>query len=128
MSIKYIAADSVSSSSLYSQGISAGQFLFTSGQIGWNNSTNQLENKTFEDEVIQSLENIRAILKSAMLDLNDVIKITIFITDINQFDGLNNVYLKYFPTHKPARSCVVVSSLAKGAKVEIEAVAFKHKV
>ena len=59
--------------------------------------------------------------------MKDVIKITIFITDINQFDSLNNVYLKYFPKHKPARSCVVVTSLAKGARVEIEAIAYKVK-
>lgn len=127
MSIKYITADSVPSSPLFSQGIIAGQFLFTSGQLGLNKSSDGLENLTFEDEFVQAMENIKAILRSEMLDLDDVIKVTIFITDIDQFDSLNSIYLRYFPTHKPARSCVVAACLAKGARVEIEAVAFKDK-
>lgn len=125
--MKYVLDKSVSSSQLLSQGIVAGQFLFTSGQIGMNKITGKLENNTFEDEVIQALENIKSILESEALSLDDVIKITIFITDINYFDSLNKVYLKYFPSHKPARTCVTVSSLAMGARVEIEAVAFNNK-
>ena len=125
MSIKYIVTDFVPSSPLYSQGIIAGQLLFTSGQIGLNSSASQSGNLTFEDECIQALENIRSILKSAMLDLDDIVKTTIFITDIRQYDIFNSIYLKYFPNHKPARSCVVVTSLAKGARVEVEAVAYK---
>ena len=127
MGIKHIVTDCVPSSVLYSQGIVAGQFIYTSGQIGMNYLTNQLENKTFENEVIQALENIRLILKAEKLDLEDVIKITIFITDIKQFYNLNNIYTKYFPKHKPARSCVAVNSLALGARVEIEAIAYKGK-
>lgn len=128
MSIKYIATSSVPSSPLYSQGIAAGQFLFTSGQLGLNNSTGRLEDESFEDEFIQALENIRSILKGKMLDLDDIVKITIFITDIKQYNTLNSVYLKYFPRYKPTRSCVVVASLAKGARVEIEAVAYSDKL
>ncbi|MCQ1530676.1 RidA family protein [Lutispora saccharofermentans] len=128
MSIRYIAAESVPSSPLFSQGIIAGQFLFTSGQLGLNRSNDEMENLTFEDEFAQALENIRAILKSEMLDLDNVIKVTIYITDIGQFDSLNDIYLRYFPKHKPARSCIVVNSLAKGARVEIEAVAFSDKM
>lgn len=127
MSKRYATADSIPSSPLFSQGIMAGGFLFTSGQLGLNNSANQSENLTFEDECVQALENIKAILRSAAYDLKDVIKITIFITDINQFDDFNNVYLKYFTAHKPARSCVVAASLARGARVEIEAIAYKDK-
>lgn len=126
MSIKYIVADSVPSSPLYSQGIIAGQFLFTSGQIGLNCPHSQSGNLTFEDECIQALENIKSILKPAMLDLDDIVKITIFITDIKYYDILNSIYLRYFPNHKPARSCVVAASLAKGARVEVEAVAYKQ--
>lgn len=126
MSIKYIVADSVPSSPLYSQGIIAGQFLFTSGQIGLNCPYSQSGNLTFEDECIQALENIKSILKPAMLDLDDIVKITIFITDIKYYDILNSIYLRYFPNHKPARSCVVAASLAKGARVEVEAVAYKQ--
>ena len=126
MSMKYITADSIPSNALYSHGIVAGRFLFTSGQLGLN-SAKESGNLTFEDECVQALENIKAILKSAAYDLKDVIKITIFITDINQFDSLNNIYLEYFTNHKPARSCVEVASLAKGARVEIEAIAYKDK-
>lgn len=127
MSIKYVAADNIPSSPLNSQGIIAGDFLFTSGQIGLNNTVNKMEDMTFKDEFIQSLEKIKSILESAKFDLDDIVKVTIFITDINYYDSLNNIYLNYFPNHKPARSCVVVASLAKGARVEVEAIAYRGK-
>lgn len=123
--MKSIITDKAPSSILYSQGIDTGNYVFTSGQIGWNNFCNKMEDETFEEEVIQTLENLKAVIEAANLSFEDIVKVTIFITDIKEFDKLNKVYLKYFSTHKPARSCVEISNLAKGARVEIEAIAVK---
>jgi len=120
-----IESNKVSSSLIFSQGIKVGKLVFTSGQIGVNVLAGTLSNVTFEDEVKQALENISSILQEANLCLEDVIKVTVFITDMNLFDRLNKVYLTFFPNKKPARSAVEVSKLAKGARVEIEAIAFR---
>lgn len=123
--MKSIITDKAPSSILYSQGIDTGHYVFTSGQIGWNNFYNKMEDKSFEEEVTQTLENLKAVIEAANLSFEDIAKVTIFITDIKEFYKFNKVYLKYFLTHKPARSCVEVSNLAKGARVEIEAIAVK---
>jgi len=120
-----IESNKVPSSSIYSQGIKVEKLVFTSGQIGVNVLTGALSNVTFEDEVKQALENISSILQEANLCLEDVIKVTVFITDMNLFDRLNKVYLTFFPKKKPVRSAVEVSKLAKGARIEIEAIAFR---
>ena len=125
MAKEIIESNKVPSSAIYSQGIKAGELLFTYGQIGVNVLTGTLSNATFEEEVKQSLENIKSILQEVNLCLEDVIKVTVFITDMNLFDSLNKVYLTFFPNKKPTRSAVEVSKLAKDARVEIEAIAFR---
>jgi len=125
MAKEIIESTKVPSSAMYSQGIKVGELVFTSGQIGANVLTGILTNATFEEEVKQALENIKSILQEANLCLEDVIKVTVFITDMNLFDRLNKIYLTFFPKKKPARSAVEVSKLAKGARVEIEAIAFR---
>lgn len=125
MSKKIISTDLVLSNPMFSQAIGVGNFVYTSGQIGIDSSTGKLCNDSFEDEVAQCIKNIEVILKSAKMDLGDIIKITIFLTDMNFFDNLNREYIKHFQKNPPTRSTVEVSKLAKGARVEIEAVAYR---
>ncbi len=105
----------------YSQAVKIGNMIFTSGQIALTPSGEFLD----EDVKIQTkqvCENLKAVLKAAGADINNVVKTTIFLADINDFGAVNEVYGEYF-SHKPARSTVAVKDLPKGAKVEIECVA-----
>ena len=107
----------------YSQGIVANGFLFISGQIAINPKTGNLVSDSFNDQVKQVLENIKEILKASNLSLDDVVKTTVFISDIKNFGIFNEIYAEYFGESKPARSLVEVSNLPKGALVEIEVIA-----
>lgn len=107
----------------YSQGVKVGNMLFVSGQIPVDPINNEIP-KTIEEQTKQSLENVKAILKEAGIDLNSVVKTTVFLTDLNDFVKMNEVYAKYFDGEvKPARAAVEVSRLPKDVKVEIEAIA-----
>ena len=108
----------------YSQAVSAGNMLFTSGQLGINPATGNLA-EGVEAQTRQSLENIAAILESAGYARTDVIKTTVFIKDMNDFGTVNRIYSAFFGDHKPARSCVEVARLPKDGLVEIEVVAAK---
>ncbi|NLM04631.1 MAG: RidA family protein [Clostridiales bacterium] len=107
----------------YSQAIKANGFVFVSGQIPMDPKTKEIVKGDVVDQTRQSIENIIAILKEAGLDLNDVVKTTVFIKDMNEFDKVNEVYGSYFNENKPARACVEVARLPKDVKVEIEAIA-----
>ena len=107
----------------YSQAIFVWDFLYLSGQIGLDPDSMTLVQDTLEDEVERIIANIRAVLQEAKLELDHVIKTTIFLTEIADFQSVNEVYGKYF-SHKPARSTVAVKALPKGARVEIECVAY----
>lgn len=110
----------------YSQAIQAGDFLYVSGQIPIDPDTGSFINKLAADQTGQSLRNLKAILEAAGYSMDDVIKTTIFITDMDNFATVNGVYSKYFSEgNYPARSCIAVKELPKGALVEIEAVAWK---
>lgn len=106
----------------YSQAIQMEDLIFTSGQLPLNPQTGELESE-IGSATKQSIENIKAILEEAGSSLEKVIKVTIFIHDMNDFSKVNEVYGQYFQDHKPARSCVAVKSLPKNALVEIEAIA-----
>lgn len=106
----------------YSQAIIAGGMLFTSGQLGINPVTNLLP-EGIKAQTKQSLQNIKAILEEAGLDITDVIKTVVFIQNMADFPVVNEIYASFFGDHKPARSCVEVSKLPKGGLVEIEVVA-----
>ncbi len=109
----------------YSQAILTPQnLLFVSGQIGINPKNGELAKNGVVDEAKQALENLKAILESAGTDINNVVKITVFLQDINDFEQVNQIYSQYFQSDPPARSCIQVGALPKGAKVEIEAIAF----
>ena len=108
----------------YSQALEVDNFIFCSGQIGIDPKTGNLV-EGVENQARQILENLKNILKEAGSSLDKVIKTTIFLTDINDFQKVNEIYGKYFSSHKPARSTVCVASLPKGALIEIEAIALK---
>lgn len=109
----------------YSQAILAGNMLFISGQIPFVPETMELVSDDVSEQTHQVMKNLLAILEEAGFTLEDVVKTTIFIKDMNDFATVNDVYAKYFTNHKPARACVEVSRLPKDVKVEIELIAVK---
>lgn len=106
----------------YSQAVKAGNLLFTSGQLPINPATGEISGD-MTAQTRQTLENLKAVIAAAGGTLQDVVKATVFITDLKEFAAMNAVYAEYFPNRPPARSTVEVSGLARGALVEIEAVA-----
>jgi 2-iminobutanoate/2-iminopropanoate deaminase len=106
----------------YSQAIIENGFIFTSGQIPLLPETGEIINGGVREQAEQVIKNLKAVLSAAGSDLTNVIKTTCFLTDMGDFAAFNEVYSGHF-TGKPARSCVAVLALPKGAKVEIEAVA-----
>ena len=107
----------------YSQAIRIGDFLYTSGQIALDPESGMFLSGEIEEETEQTLKNISAILQADGLNLENVIKTTVYLSDLNHFAQMNQVYEKYFAKNKPARACVQVAALPKGAKVEIDAIA-----
>ena len=107
----------------YSQAVRFGKFLFISGQIPINPDTNETVKGSIEDQTTQVISNIKAILESAGMDLGDVVKTTLFLKSLEDFDKVNNVYKRFFKDNPPARSTVEVSRLPKDADIEIEAIA-----
>lgn len=110
----------------YNQAVYAGNLLFISGQICIDPATGQLNNGTIAEETKQVMENLKAILSEAGLSFRDVVKSTIFLTDMNQFSEVNEVYGNYFTEAFPARETVQVSALPKFVNVEISLIAEKH--
>ena len=102
----------------------AGNLLFTSGQLGLIPATGELP-QGVEAQAAQALDNLKEVLAAAGMGLEDVVKTTVFLADINDFAAINAIYAKYFPGEAPARSCVQVAALPKAALFEIEAVAVK---
>ncbi|WP_217602808.1 RidA family protein [Chitinophaga sp. GbtcB8] len=109
----------------YNQAVKAGNMLFVSGQIALHPETGQLVKENIMDETHQVMQNIKHILSAAHMDFSDVVKATIFITDMNNFSQVNEVYGKYFSGHFPARETVQVSALPKAVNVEISVIAAK---
>lgn len=108
----------------YCHAVKVGNMIFTSGQIPVNPVTNEIP-ADVQEQTLQSLNNVKAILETEGYTLNDVIKTTVFIADMNDFAKINEVYAREFGNHKPARSCVQVAKLPKGALIEIEVIATK---
>lgn len=110
----------------YSQAIICGPTMFVSGQIALDPVTGQMVNDTLENEINRVLDNCEAILLEARYGFQDVVKATIFCTDMADFDLINKLYAERFKfSIPPARSCVQVAGLPKGARVEIEVIARK---
>ena len=107
----------------YNQAVQTGQLLFISGQICIDPESGELKNKDIKQETEQVMRNLGAILQAAGLDFNNVVKTTIFITDMNRFGEINEVYGKFFERSFPARETVQVSALPKFVNVEISMIA-----
>lgn len=110
----------------YSQAIKAGNMIFASGQLHINAETGEVLKGDIQDQTKLCLENVKAILEEAGASLEDVVKVTVFLTDMAKFSSVNQVYGEYFNNHKPARSCVAVKELPLGGEVEIEVIAVKE--
>jgi len=106
----------------YSQAIKVGGLLFCSGQIAIDPKTNEFKSGTIIEETTRVIENLRAVLEQAHSGLEKTIKVTVYLSDIENFTEMNKVYENYF-VNKPARSTVEVSKLPKGAKIEIDVIA-----
>ena len=107
----------------YSQGTTAGRLVFTSGQIGIDPATGELAEGGIEAEAERAISSVEAILAEAGCTLTDVAKVTVYLTDMADFETLNRVYARRFPAPEPARSVVEVAGLPRGAKVEVEFIA-----
>lgn len=107
----------------YSQAITANGFLFCSGQLGIDPSKGALISENIEAQAEQALKNIKSILNAAGIDFSDIVKTTIFLTSLDDFKIVNEIYSKELGGHKPSRSTVQVSKLPMGAKIEIECIA-----
>ena len=107
----------------YNHGCRMGDLLFTAGQIPLDPNTNTLVEGDIQAQTQQVLENLQSLLQSQGLNLSHVLKTTVFMTDLAEFGGMNEVYARYFQTDHPARSTIQVAALPMGARVEIEAIA-----
>lgn len=107
----------------YSQAVKAGNTLFISGQIALDQSTGELIMDSIEKETEQVMQNLKHVLEEAGLGMNHIVKCSIYITDMNNFAAINEVYGKYFSQDPPARETVEVSGLPKGVNVEVSAIA-----
>ena len=110
----------------YSQAVSAGGFLYTSGQIGINPASGKIEVSDTKSQCLQVLNNILAILEARNLSLVNIIKLTVYVKDLNDFGDINDTFKDFFGgTNFPARSTVEVAGLPLGARVEIDCIAIE---
>jgi 2-iminobutanoate/2-iminopropanoate deaminase len=107
----------------YSQAVKANGLLFTSGQISLDPATSNLVEGGFEDQARRVFRNLEAVLREAGSSFDRVLKATVYLTDLTNFQTLNTIYAEYFGEHKPARTTVGVKELPKGSLVEIDLVA-----
>jgi len=106
----------------YSQGIRCGNLLFISGQLPIDPASGELVTGSIQDKTLRVIENIRAIAEAAGAGLQDVLKTTVFLKDMNDFTAVNTVYAEFFPASPPARAAIQVAALPKDADIEIEAI------
>jgi 2-iminobutanoate/2-iminopropanoate deaminase len=109
----------------YSQALTAGNMTFVSGQIPVNPATGEMP-ATIEEQATQALTNLKAVLAAAGLEMSNVIKTAVFLADLKDFPVVNRIYESFFEAPYPARSCVQVAGIPKGALVEIECIAVKE--
>ena len=109
----------------YSQAVEANGFVFASGQLGINPATGEFVEGDVQAQTRQALTNARAIMNEAGLDLNNVIKTTVFLSDMANFAAMNEIYAEFFSEPYPARSAVAVKTLPKNALLEVECIAVR---
>lgn len=121
--VEYLNASPVAENLPFSEAVRVGHFLFLSGQIGIDPETRQLAEGGIRPETRQTMENIRASLERYGSSMDRVVKCQVFLADISEWSAMNEVYVTFFGTNKPARSALGASGLALGARVEIECMA-----
>lgn len=109
----------------YSQAVACGNFLFTSGQLGLDPKTGNFVEGGVTEQTEQVIRNLKAVLEKAGFSLENVVKTTCFLADMNDFAAMNEVYRKHFTSNYPARSAVAIKTLPKNGLVEIEAICCK---
>ena len=109
----------------YSQAIKAGNFVFTAGQIALSPSTQKMVEGGIKEQTEQVIRNLRAILEKAELTFEDVVKVDVFLTELENFSEMNEIYSLYFSQAEPARTTVIVKDLPKGSLVEISLIAIE---
>ena len=110
----------------YSQAVQVGDVVYLAGQIGMVPATGEMVEGGIEEQTKQALDNLGAVLKEAGMDYDNVVRATVFLSDINNFQAMNGVYAEYFKSdHPPARSTVQVAAIPRGALVEIDLIAMK---
>ena len=107
----------------YSQGVKVNNLIFTSGQLPIVPETGELVKEDIKKATRQSLENVLAVVEAGGGTLKDIVKVNIYVKDMNDFGAINEEYDKFFDGHKPARACVEVARLPKDGVIEIEAIA-----
>jgi 2-iminobutanoate/2-iminopropanoate deaminase len=107
----------------YSQGIMVGNTLYAAGQIGLDPTTGNMISEGLEDQAIQVLENLKAVILEAGMDMADVVDVDVYLTDMDDYPAFNRIYSNYFSENPPARAVVEVSALPLGALVEVKAIA-----
>ncbi|MDC1189942.1 RidA family protein [Gammaproteobacteria bacterium] len=111
----------------YSQAVKAGGFLFVSGQIPINPETEDLMTSSIEEQANQVILNLKSICEAAGSGLEDIVKLTIYLTDLGNFAKVNEAMLEYFPEPYPARATVEISALPLGVNVEMDAIVISHE-
>ena len=111
----------------YSQAVKAGGFLFVSGQIPINPETGDLMTSSIEKQANQVILNLKSICEAAGSGLEDIVKLTIYLTDLGNFAKVNEAMLEYFPEPYPARATVEISALPLGVNVEMDAIVISHE-
>jgi 2-iminobutanoate/2-iminopropanoate deaminase len=110
----------------FNPGIKVGNMLFVSGTIGSDPKTQEVVSDNIEEQTRQTMENLKTILNQGGMDFSDVVRATVYLTDLNDYVGMNKVYSSYFKNiEPPARACIQVAKLVKKAKVEISMIAIK---
>lgn len=109
----------------YSQAVTTGNLVFASGQLGMCPRTGEIVTGPIADEAQQALRNLDAVLRAAGSSLPQALKVTVYLTDLDQFAAVNDVYATWLSAPYPARACVEVAALPRGARIEIDAVAVR---
>ncbi len=124
MAIRFLSTENAPSAvGPYSQGVKAENIIYSSGQLPIDSKTGELSKGDIQKETRLCLENVKAVLEAGHAKIEDIVKVTVFVTDMNDFSKINETYAEFFGDHKPARSLVQVAALPKGADIEIEAIA-----
>jgi reactive intermediate/imine deaminase len=111
----------------YSQAIVCEDFVFTAGQIPTTPSGETIHDQPIESQTRQCLQNIEEVINEAGLELDDVVKVTVFLNDIENLEAMDEIYTEYFDADPPARSAIAVSGIAKNVDIEIEAIAVRDE-